>query len=234
MLVSLGTAACQPAARPQSPEPVPSAGASNSNQIPIDADDAVWGAALAPVTLVVFTDLQCPFCAQGHEVIRQLKQHYGPARLRVVVKHVPLSSHEGAIPAARVAQAVLELGGTAKFFEYLERAFAHQDQVATGDALELALPLGIDATKLGALAGSAAIGQQVLRDTELAERLSIAALPHFRINGRGFTGVYPYDALAGAVDTELAEVRRLTSAGLPKEQVYSRRVSQNLNLPEPD
>jgi protein-disulfide isomerase len=211
-----------------------SASAVTGNAVPVEADDGTWGAALAPVTLVVFTDLRCPFCAQGHELIQKLEQHYGPLELRVVVKQVPLASHAGAIPAARVAQAVLELGGNAKFFEYLDRAFARQDQVAGGNALELALPLGIDAARLAERAGSAAVGQQVLNDTDLAERLAVPALPHLRINGRGFTGVHPYDTLVRAIDRELAEVRRLTSAGIPKDQVYSRRVAQNLNLPEPD
>lgn len=206
----------------------------SSAEVPIDADDAVWGAALAPVTLVVFTDLECPFCAEGHEALRELQKRYGPERLRVVVKHVPLSAHRGAIPAARVAQAVLELGGSAKFFQYVERAFAHQEQVASGGALELALPLGINLTELADRAGSARIGQQILADVALAERLSVTALPHVRINGRGFTGVRSVETLVGAVDSELAEARRLSNQGIATNRIYSLRVQQNVRVPEPD
>lgn len=206
----------------------------SSKELPIDADDGIWGSAAAPVTLVVFTDLECPFCAEGHAAVSALQRRYGPSQLRVVVKHVPLRGHQGAIPAARVAQAVLELGGSTKFFAYLERAFAHQDQIAQGAALELALPLGINAAELAERAGSARIGEQVLADVNLAERLAVAALPHVRINGRGFTGVRPVEALSAAVDVELVEVRRMTSAGLASSEIYSRRVHENLNLPEPD
>lgn len=206
----------------------------SSAEVPIDADDAVWGNALAPVTMVVFTDLQCPFCAEGHEVLGKLQTRFGPERLRVVVKHVPLRAHAGAIPAARVAQAVLELGGSAKFFEYLERAFAHQDQVASGGAVELAVPLGLNLTELAARAGSARIGQEILADVALAERLSVTALPHVRINGRGFTGVRPIETLSVAIDSELADVRRITSEGVAPTRIYSLRVRQNVNVPEPD
>ena len=206
----------------------------SSAEIPIDADDAVWGDALAPVTLVAFTDLQCPFCAEGHEALLKLQKRLGPERLRVVVKHVPLNGHAGAIPAARVAQAVLELGGSAKFFDYLERAFAHQDQVASGAAVELALPLGINLTQLSERAGSARVGQEILADVALAERLSVTALPHVRINGRGFTGVRPIETLTLAIDSELGEVRRLTTEGVAMNRIYSLRVRQNLNVPEPD
>ncbi|MFZ5889775.1 MAG: DsbA family protein [Myxococcota bacterium] len=200
----------------------------------MESDDGVWGHAIAPVTLVVFTDLQCPFCAQGHAAVRELQRRFGSAQLRVVVKHVPLSAHAGAIPAARVAQAVLELGGPTKFFEYLERAFERQELVAKGSALELALPLGIEQTALAARAGSAEIGKQVLNDAMLADRLGIAALPHFRVNGRPFTGVHPVSTLAAAIEMEHLAVQRLRNAGVPAEQVYSRRVDQNLNLPEPE
>jgi len=217
-----------PAQTPQTPGARPS-----SNQLPIDSDDGSWGDPLAPVTLVLFTDLQCPFCARGHELVHELQRRYGAQQLRVVIKHVPLNGHAGAIPAARVAQAVLALGGSAKFFEYLDRAFAAQDRVASGAALDLALPLGIDIHALSDRAGSAAVGQQVLADTVLAEQLAIEALPHFRVNGRPFTGVYPVEALASAVDAELAEARRLSSSGVPAQQIYSRRVSLNIDLPEP-
>ncbi|MGC4090499.1 MAG: DsbA family protein [Polyangiaceae bacterium] len=163
---------------------------------------------------------------------RELERRYGAQQLRVVFKHVPLQSHEGAVPAARVAQALLEMGGESLFFQYLERAYAHQDEVASGDALELALPLGVDQQKLSARAGSAEIGQQVLTDARLADRLDVRGLPHFRVNGRGFTGEYPLALLASAIDAEISESRRLRDSGVPAEQIYSRRVSHNLNLPE--
>lgn len=200
--------------------------------LPVDVDDGVWGEPEAPVTVLVFTDLQCRFCAESHAVLTALQRQYGEARLRVVVKHVPLARHAFAVPAARVAQAVLELGGRRRFFEYLDAAFSKPDAVASGAVLELGVALQIDAEELKALAGSTAIGEQVLRDALLAEKLGITATPHFRVNGLPLTGVQPLEVLSAHVDAELREATTLRQRGTPPNSIYEQRVSVNLSKPE--
>lgn len=204
----------------------------SSSQLPVDADDGIWGEPLAPVTIVMFTDLQCPFCARGHEALTALERHYGEARLRVVVKHCPMSFHAGAVPAARVAQAVLALGGQRRFFEYLDRAFAQQQRIADGYALELVAPLGLDVSAVAERAGDPAIGQEVLRDTALADRLHVTGTPHQRINGLGVTGALPASYLAKLVDDELVAAQALLAQGVPAAEVYARRVQLNIAKPE--
>jgi protein-disulfide isomerase len=199
----------------------------------VETDDGVWGAALAPVTVVVFTDLECPFCARGHRALVELERHYGEARLRVVIKHVPLANHAFAVPAARVAQAVLALGGRGKFFEYLDRAFTTPDEVAQGHVLELAVPLGLDMNQLRERADSAEIGRQVLGDVLLADRLKVPATPHYRINGLPLTGVQTVAKLVELVDEELVKTAQLSASGVPGAQVYATRVRENFGKPEP-
>src|SRR5262249_54054533 len=58
--------------------------------VPIEADDATWGSRLAPVTIVEFSDFQCPFCSKASATIEEVKRSYGPDKLRVVFKHYPL------------------------------------------------------------------------------------------------------------------------------------------------
>jgi protein-disulfide isomerase len=223
-----GGPALTPPPSATSPEPQPS-----SQEIPVDADDGVWGRALAPVTLVVFTDLQCPFCARGHESLVELERRYGEARLRVVIKHVPLANHPFAVPAARVAQAVLKLGGRGKFFEYLDRAFATPDEVAAGRVLELAQPLGLEMNRLRELADSADIGREVLGDALLADRLQVPATPHYRINGLPLTGVQPLSTFVRLVEEELAQTARLSASGVGAAELYSARVRENFGKAEP-
>jgi protein-disulfide isomerase len=205
----------------------------SSPTLPVDLDDGVWGSAHAPVTVMVFTDLQCPYCLHGHASLVALEQRYGGARLRVVVKHVPLSGHAGAVPAARVAQAVLELGGRAAFFRYLDRAFAEQERVAAGQAVALAAELGFEPGKVVERAESAAIGAQVLADVQLADRIAVPATPHYRINGLSLTGVRTRAELERVVDAELAAAAALRATGVPAAEVYARRVQHNFPLPEP-
>jgi len=211
------------------PEPQPS-----SAEIPVDADDAVWGDANAPVTVVVFTDLECPYCARGHAAVSELTREYGAWRVRIVIKHIPLAMHPQAVPAARVAQAVLDLGGRRRFFEYIELAYANPEAVSDGKVLELARPLGLDLQALRERAASTEIGRQVLKDVVLADRLGVPATPHYRINGRPLTGALPLQALRAAVDAELAAAELLRRRGVSADRVYANRVSANIARPEPE
>jgi protein-disulfide isomerase len=205
----------------------------STGELPVDADDGVWGSALAPVTVLVFTDLQCPFCARAHATLIELEQRYGEARLRVVIKHVPLSNHEGAVPAARMAQAVLSVYGRKQFFRFIDRAFANQERLAAGEALPLASELGLDPRKLIEPANSAEIGAQVLRDVMLADHIAVSATPHFRINGLGLTGALPSSELARVINAELAAAEALQKQGLSAADIYAARVRENLRSAPP-
>src|SRR6187402_2887191 len=106
----------------------------SSDALPIGSDDPVWGAATAKVTLVEFSDLQCPFCSRVHPTVKALQAKYGPNQLRLVFKHMPLSFHPDALPAAKIGEAVFRQGGSTAFFEYLDAAFAKQLNVAADPA----------------------------------------------------------------------------------------------------
>src|SRR5262245_61493640 len=88
----------------------------SSKRIPIGPADAVWGSPTAPVTIVVFTDLECPFCARAESTLEGLKAQYGSEQLRIVVKHAPFHDHSEL--AARYAQAALVQGGPKAFFRF--------------------------------------------------------------------------------------------------------------------
>ena len=64
--------------------------------IPVSAADASWGDADAPVTIVHFSDLQCPFCKRAFDTVEALQTKYGPKKIRVVFKHFPLAFHKQA------------------------------------------------------------------------------------------------------------------------------------------
>src|SRR5688572_13339028 len=107
-----------PSAPPLAPAEVlvtespPAADAPASSEIiPVEITDATWGAPAAPVTIVAFLDLQCPFCARVMPTLEKLQDDYGPQRLRLVVKHLPLVFHAQARPAADAAQAVMAMRG---------------------------------------------------------------------------------------------------------------------------
>ncbi len=80
--------------------------------VPVSSKDPVWGNRTAPVTLVLFSDFQCPFCSKVETTITQLKEKYGPDKLRVVWKSNPLPFHPNARPASLAAETVFRLGGS--------------------------------------------------------------------------------------------------------------------------
>jgi protein-disulfide isomerase len=129
---------------------------------------------------------------------------------------------------------VLAVGGRRKFFEYLDRAFERQADVAAGRALDLAKPLGLDSNALLLRAESKESGEQVLRDVTLADRLQVPATPHYRLNGRALTGARAPEELITLIDAELREAEKLRAAGTAADAVYAARVRVNLQLPEPE
>jgi protein-disulfide isomerase len=210
----------------QAPVDVPS-----SAEIPIDVRDPAWGNPAAPVTIVVFTDVQCPFCARAHQTLERLMQDYGPETLRVVVKHHPLPFHKDALPAARVAQAVYELAGPDTFFAYLTTLFKNQRALSDADLLHYAGEVGIERGVLQARASSPDLDRKVSADMALAQQVGATGTPSFRINGVTLTGAQPYDKFAEIIDSERQATRQLLAQGVLAKQLYARRVKGNYAQP---
>lgn len=215
------------------PHPAPLAPAS-SPQIPVEAHDTSFGAGDAPVTVVAFTDLECPFCARAHVTLQELQRRYGPARLRVVVKHNPLSFHEQARPAALWAHAGFLSFGPEFFERFVTLAFERQTQIgAPGAFAAWTRQLGYDPAVVQARLDAPDVTGKVQRDVQLAERLGATGTPAFFINGVLVSGAQPIHEFTRVIDAELAETRRLMTAGTAPGEIYARRVAENWRAPEP-
>lgn len=94
-----------------------------SAYIPVSPDDPSWGSSSAPVTIVLFGDLQCPFMARVLPSIERLKAEYGPAKVRIVWKNRPATFHPEARAAALAAHAVFTLKGSGAFWSFVARAY---------------------------------------------------------------------------------------------------------------
>jgi protein-disulfide isomerase len=199
----------------------------SSTQIPVTADDAVWGAANAPVTIVYFTDFQCPFCTRAHATVEQLKRDYGHDKLRLVTKHHPLPFHQDALPAAIAAQAVYELRGIDAFDRYTSALFQGQRSLTDENLLGWALDVGVDQRELIDRVRDPRLRSKVERDTALAQSIGATGTPAFRINGVTLVGAQPAEKFRELIDAELAAARKLRDEGTSPEQIYARRVREN-------
>ncbi|HYP77057.1 MAG TPA: thioredoxin domain-containing protein [Polyangiaceae bacterium] len=205
-----------------------------SEPLPVGSDDPVWGAANAPVTLLEFSDLQCPFCSRVHPTIKSLQAKYGPNQLRVVFKHNPLPFHEHARPAAKVADAVLHQGGSSAFYAFLDLAFAEQPKLGDEALVAWVARVGLDPQAVLSRAQLPETNDKIERDILLSAKVGANGTPAFRINGKALTGAQPLESFTSLIDAELAAASELVRKGTPAAAVYPTRVAANYVAPKPE
>ncbi len=169
--------------------------------VPVAATDPALGPADAPVTLVEFSDFQCPFCQRVEPTLKRLRETYGD-KLRIVWKDYPLTQiHPDAFKAGEAAHCAAEQG---KFWEYHDRLFANQQALQADSLKKYAADLGLDAAKFGACVDTSKYGDRVREGVAQGSRLGVSSTPTVFINGRLLSGAHPYETFARIVDEELA------------------------------
>ena len=112
--------------------------------VPVSAADPSWGSPDAPVTIVEWSDFECPFCSRVGETLAELKRWYGPEQIRLVWKNLPLSFHAHARPAAEAAMTVFALGGGDAFWKFHDLVFANQQELTAENYAAWAAQAGVD------------------------------------------------------------------------------------------
>jgi Na+/H+ antiporter NhaA len=168
----------------------------------VDPDvDHVRGPANAPVTLVEYGDFECPYCGRAEPVVRELVQTFGND-LRFVFRHLPLVDvHEHARLAAEAAEAAGEQG---KFWEMHDLLFAHQDDLIYPDLMRYAAELDLDVDRFGEDLRARRHAARIHRDVQSADASGAVGTPTMFVNGHRHQGGHDMDALAAAIERELA------------------------------
>lgn len=155
------------------------------------------GGDMATVTLVEFSDFQCPYCGAAEPVLaRVLRQFEG--RVRLVFKNYPLSGHEHAMDAARASLAARNQG---KFWEMHDLLFAHQSALETADIDGYARELGLDMDRFHADLASPEVQRSIDADKAEGHRVGVDSTPTLFVNGRHFEE--PLEALPTYLREEL-------------------------------
>ena len=156
----------------------------------------------APVTIVEFSDFQCPFCARVVPTLKEIERTYRGS-VRIVWKHLPLSSiHNNAVGAAVAAEAA---GRQGKFWEFHDKLFENQERLGAEDLLQHARDLGLDMGRFEADVLSAVEKKKIEADVQEADALGVVSTPSTFINGRFVSGAQPFATFARIIDEELTK-----------------------------
>lgn len=158
------------------------------------------GPAAAPVTVVEFSDFECPYCARVEPTLDQVRKTYGD-RVRLVYRHFPLPMHPHARRAAEAAVCAQRQG---KFWEMHALLFEDQKNLDAAALQERAARLGLDAAAFGACLESAATAAAVKADQAAGSRAGVGGTPALFVNGYLVSGAVGFEDLSQVIDREIA------------------------------
>jgi len=169
-------------------------------RVAVKADGPSRGGANAPVTIVEFSDFECPFCGHAVETLQQVQKKYGD-NVRIVFRDYPLFTHRTAKRAAEAAHCADELG---KFWEMHDRLFSKGGPLSDADLYRFAGQAGIDHDKFDQCLTSGKYKEAWKVSQDEGNRVGVTSTPSFFINGRMLVGAAGYEAFARIIDDELA------------------------------
>ena len=161
-----------------------------------------FGPETAKVTIVEFSDFQCPYCARASETVNELKKKYGN-KIRVVFKQYPLPFHNDAKKAANAALCANEQGAD-KFWKLHDIMFKDQAKLSVADLKASAKSIGLKTEDFDACLDSDKFASQIEADINQGQALGVKSTPTFFVNGMLVSGAQPIEVFAEIIDEELA------------------------------
>lgn len=204
-------------------------------RVPVDGSP-IDGPKDALVTLVVFSDFECPYCQRAENTVRALRKRYGND-LRVVFKHAPLPFHRNARPAARLAVLAQAKKGDAAFYDAATRLFAQRAELGPSAFLQIGASLGLTEAEIeqATLGELPFVEAQLTRDADLVEDLEVRGTPHFFINGHRLVGAQPLETFEALIDYELSHAKSELARAGDAQDIYEflQKDGVSPGLPEP-
>jgi len=171
-------------------------------EIPIPEHAITKGPEDAPVTIVVFTDFQCPYCKRGAKTLTEVFQEY-PGKIRMIHRDFPLSIHKNGKSAANAARCANDQG---EFWNYYNVLFENQGKLDDKSLIKHAAGLALDMDEFQACVDSNKYGKII--DSELAagQAVGVRGTPAHYVNGRPLSGAVPLESFKEIIDEELEKL----------------------------
>lgn len=153
----------------------------------------------AEVTIVEYSDFQCPFCGRAMMTLKDIQETYGD-KVEIIYEHFPLQFHKYAEKAAEASECARD---QEKFWEYHDMLFENQDNLGIDSLKGYASQLGLDKKKFDKCLDSGEKRDAVQRDYDEGVSKGVSATPTFFINGKKLVGAQPFEKFKAVIDSEL-------------------------------
>ena len=201
-------------------------------KVPLLPTDPVRGPKDALVTIVEWSDFQCPYCKRVEETLQQVLKTYGND-VRLVWKDSPLPFHKRAKPAAAVARVAYDTKGDKGFWEAHDALFESQPKLEDEDLQAVAKKLGLNWNQIKKAIDDDKYAPIYAAGMELGSDLQARGTPHFFVNGYRIKGAQPFDKFKEVIDAQLAKAKALVAKGTPRDQVYDEIMKEAKGPPPP-
>ncbi len=201
-------------------------------RVPVTDANPSKGPEDALVTIVEFSEFQCPFCKRVLPTTSRILNEYR-GQVRIVWMNNPLPFHQNAKPAAILAMEAYEQGGAEKFWQVHDLLFENQRALSRADLERYAQQAGLDMAQVRAALDNEEHMDRIQADQQLAARVGARGTPNFFINGVQLTGAQPFERFKEVIDRELANARRMVQSGTPAGRVYAELMRNARTTPPP-
>jgi protein-disulfide isomerase len=219
-LIKDGMTAPAPQPQQQAPQAPPPPQARNVDP----GDGPAIGGKKPKVTIVEWSDFQCPFCSRVAPTLKQIRDTYKDD-VRIVWRNEPLSFHPNAMPAAKAAMAAARQG---KFWQMHDLMFAHQQELSEPKYEEWAREIGLDLGRWKKDKDSPEIAAQIAKDASYGQSVGADGTPSFFINGKFISGAMPFDSFKSVIDEQIKKADEQLKKGVKHEKLYETLVAENV------
>jgi protein-disulfide isomerase len=216
-----------PGANAPTPRPQPDPNA--VYRVPV-GNSPTRGPADALVTIVEFSEFQCPFCNRVRPTLDQIAERYG-RDVRFVFKHNPLPFHENAMPAAEAAAEAYAQRGNEGFWRMHDLLFENQQALTRENLERFAQQIGLDMARFRRALDEHTHRAEIEADQNLARQLGATGTPSFFINGRSLRGAQPFEAFQQLIDQERARAEERVRSGVPRARLYETIIANGATEP---
>jgi len=189
-------------------------------------DDAVLGDPNAPITIIEFSDFECPYCGRAaNDAVAKIKTNYVKSgKVKIVFRDFPLGFHQYAEKAAEAAECA---GDQGKYWEMHDKLFSNQGALSVSDLKGYAKSLGLDTATFDSCLDSGKNAAEIAKDMADGQKYGVSGTPAFFINGNSIVGAQPYENFKSIIDAILEG--KDVSAGADAETAGEPEIGDSTN-----